>query len=88
MNRAFLTGSDEKTEWLLEWFLKNYRKHNDTPIIFADFGVTKETRVWANAMFDGYFAIPKRKQHGWFMKPKAMLMVEAKEASGETPSRT
>jgi hypothetical protein len=80
MNRAFLTGSDEKTEWLLEWFLKNYRKHNDTPIIFADFGVTKETRVWANAMFDGYFAIPKRKQHGWFMKPKAMLMVEAKEA--------
>jgi len=39
LNEAFLTGCDEKTEWMLEWWFSEYSKHNDTPVIFADFGV-------------------------------------------------
>ena len=39
---AFLTGCDEITEWMLPWFLENYSKHNNTPLIFANFGVSKD----------------------------------------------
>ena len=37
-DKVFLTGCDEKTEWMLPWFVENYKKHNDTPLIFANFG--------------------------------------------------
>lgn len=80
MNRAFLTGCDENTEWMLEWFLKNYRKHNKTPIIFADFGVSDQMRGYCQQFFDGYFKVERKKLQGWFLKPKAMLEVEATEA--------
>ena len=80
MERAFLTGCDVNTEWMLEWFLKNYRKHNDTPIVFADFGVSEGMRQYAMQMFDDYFKIDRGKLRGWFLKPKAMLEVRAVEA--------
>ena len=40
--RAFLTGCDETTEWMLPWFVENYKKHNDTPIVFANFGISDD----------------------------------------------
>ena len=40
--KAFLIGCDEKTEWMISWFLKNYFKHkNETKFVFADFGLSK-----------------------------------------------
>ena len=41
-DKAFLTGCDENTEWMLDWFMDNYRKYNTTPVIFADFGVSNK----------------------------------------------
>ena len=40
-DKAFVTGCDESNEWMLDWFLDNYKKHNDTPIVFADFGISE-----------------------------------------------
>ena len=50
-DEAFLTGCDASTEWMLSWFIKNYKKYNDTPIIFADFGVSELTRKIVDANF-------------------------------------
>ena len=38
-DQAFLTGCDTATEWMLPWFFENYKSHNDSPLIFEDFGV-------------------------------------------------
>lgn len=73
--RCFLTGCDANTEWMLEWFLDNYRKHNDTPIIFANFGVTKQTLEWVYRIsaFADIINLPKQTSQGWFYKPAALL---------------
>ena len=39
LNRAVLTGSDANTEWMLPWFIENYKKHNDTHLSIVDFGM-------------------------------------------------
>jgi len=73
--RCFITGCDEKTEWQLKWFLENYLKHNKTPIVFADFGVSEEMRtwIWQVSAFADIIEIPKQRVGGWFYKPIAML---------------
>ena len=74
-DRAFVTGCDEGHAWMLEWFLKNYRKHNDTPIIFADFGVSPSTLSLANQLFDDVFTPQLQNSSGWFYKPQTMYKV-------------
>jgi len=73
--RCFLTGCDSNTEWQLKWFLKNYVKHNDTPIVFADFGVSDEMRAWVYQVseFADIITVPKQSTGGWFYKPSALL---------------
>ena len=45
--KAFLIGCDEKTEWMISWFLKNYFKHkNETKFVFADFGLSKRMNTF------------------------------------------
>jgi hypothetical protein len=68
-NRAFLTGCDHTGEWLLPWFIKNIRKHNNTPIVFADFGVKNISAVDADLVID----LKNSKERGWFKKPRAIL---------------
>lgn len=77
---AFVTGCDRHQEWMLVWFLRNYRKHNTTPIVFADFGVSDEIKHWVKINFDDYIPIPRYPLNGpaWFLKPLSLI---------ETPSR-
>lgn len=75
--KAFLIGCDKETEWMLEWFLRNYKFHgNQTKLMFADFGVSprKATMIDNNAMFLGRMEmVAKNPQHSnWFLKPEAM----------------
>lgn len=73
--RAFVTGCDEKTEWQLKWFLGEYQKHNNTPIIFCNFGVSPDMLSWvmSQSNFCHVFEIPKQIKRGWFYKPAALL---------------
>ena len=72
--RAFLTGCDEKTEWMLPWVVDNFKKHNDTPMIFADFGVSEEMIDYVNDNFHARMKFKDRSQlRGWFLKPLAMM---------------
>lgn len=75
-DKAFLTGADFNTEWQLQWFFKNYKKHNDTPLIFADFGVMDldAIRPHVHAIMD----LTHIKEQGWFKKPKSIMHCPAK----------
>jgi hypothetical protein len=76
-DRAFLTGADHNTEWMLPWFFENYKKYNDTPIVFADFGVIDldAIRPHVHAIMN----LKNLKEQGWFKKPKAMMHCPAKK---------
>jgi len=75
MLKGFMTGCDKNTEWMLPWFIENYKKHNDTPITVMNFGMSDEALKWLEShvhsigMMRG---IPEG-QTGWFLKPISML---------------
>ena len=74
--QAFLTGCDYKTEWMLEWFVDNFRLENPTiPLVFADFGVKPETlkKIKQSNAIHAVMDFSKEKGMGWFLKPLAML---------------
>ena len=80
-DKAFVTGCDLNTEWQIQWFLKNYAKHNDTPILFCDFGVTSETLFWISGqkIVADVYTVPFQNKSGWFYKPAALLHSPATE---------
>jgi alpha-N-acetylglucosamine transferase len=74
--KTFLTGCDEKTEWQIPFFLKNFRKHkHTTKLIVADFGMssrmihTLEASEEVQAVMQMSNDVPER---GWFYKPATM----------------
>jgi hypothetical protein len=76
-DKAFLTGCDSNTEWMMEWFLRNLKKNTNQPIIFADFGV-KDIEIFkphVHAVID----MTKTEESGWFKKPKAMMHCPARK---------
>ena len=81
--RAFLIGCDKENEWMLEWFIRNYTKHqHKTKFVFADFGVSQRIKnfVDGNGLFMARIKmeIPPL-QKTWFMKPEAMWFAPVKE---------
>lgn len=72
-DKAFLTGCDESQAWMLPWFVENYRKYNTSPLMFSNFGVSKETLQFVEKNFHCVIDLSKSKERGWFKKPRAML---------------
>jgi len=79
--KAFLTGCDKRTEWMLDWFITNYRKNNDTPIVFANFGVSDEMleKIHNDKNFNAVIKLQEIPEEGWFKKPLAMFHCPAKD---------
>ena len=74
LTRAFMTGSDQTTEWMLPWMLDNYQKHNDTPITIVDFGMSDEMLYHLESRVHSIGKLEtKRNVATWFYKPGAML---------------
>lgn len=44
-----IVGCDHNREWLLQWWWDHYSAYNSYPVIFVDFGMTKEARAWCQA---------------------------------------
>jgi len=76
-DKVFITGCDSNNEWQLPWFFENYKKHNDTPLVFADFGVEdiEAVKPHVHAVVD----LTKVEEKGWFKKPKAIYHCPAKQ---------
>lgn len=41
-----LVASDITLEWMLPWWWKHYSKHNNHPVAFVDFGMSREMKEW------------------------------------------
>lgn len=75
-DRAFLTGCDKATEWMLPWFVENFRKHNpDAKLSLADFGMSDSMLGWAgdSGEFHSIGKMDTKMAKGWFLKPGCML---------------
>ena len=67
--KAFLTGCDSNTEWQLPWFIKNYQKHCNLPLLFADFGMTEDALNLIAPFAENVIKTPRK---GWFSKINAL----------------
>lgn len=78
-DRAFLTGCDQRTEWQLPWFIENYKKYNDTPLVLANFGLSTDALLYAKENVHAVINLTEHAGKGWFLKPMAMLHCPSKE---------
>jgi hypothetical protein len=73
-DRLFITGCDSTTEWMLPWFLENFRKHNQTANIFVcNFGISDKAYDEYCILADGIIDMTSSKLSGWFKKPSSMV---------------
>ena len=71
--KAFVTGCDANTEWMIPWFMRRYRQFNKLPIMFADFGISEEAMKYVDEHFDLIINMKTVVDKGWFKKPKTMI---------------
>lgn len=70
--KGVMVGCTKIHEDLIPWWIDNYKKHNDYPIAFADFGMSDEYKdvCRENGVLIDCTGI---KVEGWFRKPFAIL---------------
>lgn len=67
-SNLFITGCDSNTEWMLPWFVENFKKHNpDAELLIYDFGMEGSHYSEMRKSLRG------NQDKGWFKKPAAML---------------
>lgn len=71
--QGFITGADSKVEWMLPWFVENFKKHNNSHLLVVDFGMSKEMASWASKHADTLADMTTVSKKGWFAKPLAMM---------------
>ena len=79
-DEAFVTGCDEKHEWMLEWFFKNYKKYmKDVPLVFANFGLTPDGLKTVRENVHAVMNLKTFDEEGWFKKPMSMIKSPSKK---------
>ena len=67
-SKLFITGCDHNTEWMLPWFVENFKKHNpDAELMIYDFGMKSGLYPELRKSLRG------NQDKGWFKKPAAMI---------------
>lgn len=66
LSKLFITGCDARTEWMLPWFVENFRKHNNIPLMIFDFGME-------GSWYPEIRKSLRTQSTGWFNKPAAMI---------------
>jgi hypothetical protein len=75
--KLIVTGVSQNIEWLLPWWLGNYKKHNDLPIVVFDFGLSDKALEWCKKK-EINVQKPVTKCDGWFYKPTALREAKGK----------
>jgi hypothetical protein len=71
-DKGVVIGVDDNQEWMLKWWWDRYREHNDYPVLFADFGMSKLHKNWCEER--GYVSsLITLEGHPWFRKPFGCL---------------
>ena len=71
LSKLFITGCDNNTEWMLPWFVENFRKHNPTAeLMIFDFGMQ-------SSLYPELRKSHRSQDKGWFKKPSAMVKATA-----------
>ena len=78
-DEAYVTGCDNTQEWMLPWFLKNFKKYNKKPLIFANFGVSNLSLQIVRENVHAVMDLTKTEEKGWFKKPLTMLKSPSKK---------
>lgn len=75
LSKAFMVGSDANTEWMIPWFVENYKKYNDIHLTVVDFGMTDNMLNWIeqNVGSIGDMRVDTGGMPTWFLKPVAMM---------------
>ena len=81
-DEAFLTGCDEGHEWILPWFIKNYKKHCKKPLIFADFGLSDLGRAVVRENVHAVMDLTKVEERGWFKNHCQCTSVQPRKQFG------
>lgn len=67
LSKLFITGCDSNTQWMLPWFVDNFKQHNpNAELVIMDFGME-------GGGFEHMRKSIRSQDAGWFKKPKAML---------------
>lgn len=67
-----VVGCDRVSEWMLKWWYDNYKKHNNYPVLFVDFGMSDGMIAWCKN--HGTILSSRRPGIAWFNKPFALLL--------------
>lgn len=68
LSKLFITGCDSNTEWMLPWFVENFKQHNpEANLVVFDFGMESSFYPELRKSMRG------NQDKGWFKKPAAML---------------
>ena len=78
-DEAYVTGCDNTQEWMLPWFLKNFKKNNNKPLVFANFGITDLTMQIVRENVHAVMDLTNTEEKGWFKKPLSMLKSPSKK---------
>jgi len=54
---------------MLQWFIKNYKKHVKNPLIFANFGLSESALSYVKKNVHAVMNVTKSPEKGWFKKP-------------------
>jgi len=78
-SNLFITGCDKTTEWMLPWFIHNFKKHNTTPLKIFDFGMTNDMKSNIRSLpksspSDRKMIVSMKdvQSRGWYKKPESM----------------
>lgn len=47
--QGVIVGCDSNQEWLLPWWWSHYSEHNSYPVVFVDFEMSREKRLWCES---------------------------------------
>lgn len=72
-DNVFLTGCDQSMEWMLPWFISNYRQHTKIPLVFANFGVSEHAENVLASFCGAVIDMTNTREKGWLKKPQAMI---------------